>query len=60
MSITDGMLLILAALSEGSATRVVDCRPDLQEAVADVRVNPAEYLARMRAEFEGHGAMPGE
>jgi len=53
MSITDPMLLILAALSEGGAERLLEARPDLRDQVADVRADPAAYLARMRAEFNG-------
>ena len=47
-SVTDGMLLILAAVSEGHAARVVAHRPDLREQVAAVRADPAGFLESER------------
>lgn len=47
-SVTDSMLLILSAVSESHAARVVAHRPDLRERVAAVRADPAGYLESAR------------
>lgn len=51
-SLTDGMLLILAAASQEHAAKVVGVRPDLAEQVARVRIDPEAYLETVRREFE--------
>ena len=52
MTITDGMLLVLAALSEEYGQRVIGVRPDLSDRVSVVRANPAAHLERVRS--QGH------
>lgn len=47
-SVTDGMLLILAAVSEGHAARVAEHRPDLREQVRAARADPAGFLESER------------
>jgi hypothetical protein len=47
--ISDGLYLILAALSPDYAERVTRSRPDLAEAVASTREDPEHYLSERRA-----------
>ncbi|HEX2204105.1 MAG TPA: hypothetical protein VHG91_12430 [Longimicrobium sp.] len=53
--VSDGMLLVLAAISEVGAQRVVGYRPDLASKVAEIRQDPNGYInsARMSAPGEG-------
>ena len=52
LPIGDDMLLILAAVSESHAARVVSFRPDLREQVAGVRADPAAFLESRRMPSE--------
>jgi hypothetical protein len=53
MTISDGMLLILAALSSDYGERVIRARPELRDEVLAVRADPAAFLERARR--QGHG-----
>lgn len=55
VGITDGFYLVLAALSSDYADRIRKCRPDLAGQIADVRRDPARYLADSRAAAEAEG-----
>ena len=55
MTITDGILLVLAALSDEYARRVIEVRPDLRDGVAAVRENPAAHLERVRSQNTHEG-----
>lgn len=52
-AISDGMYLVMAALSPEYAQRVVACRPDLAEQVAKVRHHPQEFLYDRRKALRG-------
>lgn len=51
--VMDGDLLLLAALSEYIASRVVAYRPKLRDLVQRVRADPEAFLKSWRAEADG-------
>jgi hypothetical protein len=51
--ISDGLYLILAALSADYADRIIRSRPDLAEAVASAREDPQHFLSERRAALGG-------
>jgi hypothetical protein len=53
VTIMDGDLLLLTALSDEMALRVVAFRPSLREMVRTVRADPAAFVAEIRKQ---HGA----
>lgn len=56
--ISDGMLLVLAAMSDDLARRVAGFRPDLAPKVEEVREDPAGYIEKVRGEAHGDGGLP--
>ncbi|HET7233048.1 MAG TPA: hypothetical protein VFJ16_23770 [Longimicrobium sp.] len=51
--VTDGLYLLMAALSPEYAERIVDARPELAAEVAAVRSDPDGYLARHTLNRDG-------
>jgi hypothetical protein len=57
-AISDGFYLVLAALSPEYAQRIINCLPDVAQAIADVRRDPAAYLAARRAAWSDSESGP--